>query len=346
MSRKKRCCVIDLLSTSPGWEELPWWRDNIWRSSGGKEKRREEGEVEWEQKREIQKVVRKGKWEEGGVGAQWQWAMKETRARHIRGGGKKQNSWRGGWVIQKSRVSMSVQRVKHGSKNVKSRKGKRDSTRTGRQTEGLRGTDKGEKKNSGRCVGSDPYWPHQALAGRCTPRSGRRSRTAAGRRPRSAACRAFPQTASCLLDRKRGRGRKEEEGWKRGENRQMLQLMAPFCWAESSSTPPPNPCPTATPFISSLLCWAYVAAAVVVIVVDLTVVWCATPPWYEGDIFLFSVSYSSLPQWRLIEMMFAAQWVSGTGRKRAGIFCTGRQTVRSSGCLSHWVEREHGTRTW
>lgn len=89
-----------------------------------------------------------------------------------------------------------------------------------RRTEESRLTDKGWKEG-GRCVGSDPYWPHQALAGRCTPRSGQRSRIAAGRHPRSAACRAFPQTASCLLNRKRARGRKVG-GWKRGENRQML----------------------------------------------------------------------------------------------------------------------------
>lgn len=98
-------------------------------------------------------------------------------------------------------------------------------------------------------MGSDPYWPHQALGGRCTPQSGRRSRTAAGHHPHFAACRASQQTASCLLDRKREKGRKRVEGgWNRGEKRDMVQLMAPFCRAERNlwnSNPP---------FISSLLC--------------------------------------------------------------------------------------------
>lgn len=65
------------------------------------------------------------------------------------------------------------------------------------------------------CVSSDPYWPHQALAGRCTPQSGRRTQIAAERHPRSAACRAFPQTASCLLDVSEEGRRTERERWKR-----------------------------------------------------------------------------------------------------------------------------------
>lgn len=164
---------------------------------------------------------------------------------------------------------MRAQRVRHGSKNVKNRKTEsereRERQHTYRQAEGSRGTDGGEEE-SGRCVGSDPYWPHQALAGRCTPRSGRRSRRAAGRRPRSAACRAFPQTASCLLDGKRGRGREERGGrkegvWKREQTNATADGTVLLSWT----------------FISSLLCWA-LAAAAAVIVVDLTVVWCATPP--------------------------------------------------------------------
>lgn len=42
-------------------------------------------------------------------------------------------------------MAMSAEKVKHGFKNVKSRKRKKDSTRTHRQTEGLRGTDRGKK---------------------------------------------------------------------------------------------------------------------------------------------------------------------------------------------------------
>lgn len=64
-------------------------------------------------------------------------------------------------------------------------------------------------------MSSDPYWPHQALAGRCTPQSGRRTQIAVERHPRSAACRAFPQTASCLLDVSEEGRRTEKERWKR-----------------------------------------------------------------------------------------------------------------------------------
>lgn len=94
-----------------------------------------------------------------------------------------------------------------------------------------------------RCAGSDPYWPHQALGGRCTPQSGRRSQTAAGRRPHFAACRASQQTASCLLDKKREKGRKRAEGgWERGEERREKW----YSWWHRSAelkgtcaTPPP-----------------------------------------------------------------------------------------------------------
>lgn len=64
-------------------------------------------------------------------------------------------------------------------------------------------------------MSSDPYWPHQALAGRCTPQSGRRTQIAVARHPRSAACRAFPQTASCLLDVSEEGRRTERERRKR-----------------------------------------------------------------------------------------------------------------------------------
>lgn len=176
---------------------------------------------------------------------------------------------------------MSAPQVTHGSKNVHTRKRKREQ-HTCRQKEGLRGIGGGGGgAKSGRCVGSDPYWPHQALAGRCTPRSGRRSQTAAEHRPRSAAYRASPQTASCLLDRKRERGRKREEGgWRRGENRERLQLMAPFCRAERNLCDS-NPTPPFSFYQQS----AAAVVIVVVVVVDLTVMWCATPPWYEGDIY-------------------------------------------------------------
>lgn len=122
--------------------------------------------------------------------------------------------------------SQTMRRVRHGSKNCKARrKGKTSHAPTEhRSTQ----TDRRRWGESGRCVGSDPYWPHQALAGRCTPRSGQRSQIAAGRRPRSAACRAFPQTASCLLDGKReGRGKIVGRGKEEAERR--LQLMATFC---------------------------------------------------------------------------------------------------------------------
>ncbi len=49
------------------------------------------------------------------------------------------------------------------------------------------------------CVGADPYWPHQAPAARCTPLSGRTTRTAAAHLLHSAASPACPQTASGLL---------------------------------------------------------------------------------------------------------------------------------------------------
>lgn len=51
----------------------------------------------------------------------------------------------------------------------------------------------------GRCVGADPYWPHQAPGARCTPQSGQRSQRACARPPRSAASPTSPQRASGLL---------------------------------------------------------------------------------------------------------------------------------------------------
>lgn len=147
-------------------------------------------------------------------------------------------------------------------------------------------------------MGSDPYWPHQALAGRCTPRSGQRSRIAAGRHPRSAACRAFPQTASCLLNRKRARGRKVG-GWKTGENRQMLAdgtvLLREY--------PPP---PTTTTLPTCIFCDG--PTAVVVIVV------CR-----------LSVHHLSLLHQHLIEIEVCSDFQVKV--ERDGVFCTCRQTV-------------------
>lgn len=60
-------------------------------------------------------------------------------------------------------------------------------------------------------VASDPYWPHQALAGRCTPPSGQRSQRGAARRPRSAASPTSPRRASCPLDGGKNRGEEVEE---------------------------------------------------------------------------------------------------------------------------------------
>lgn len=119
-------------------------------------------------------------------------------------------------------------------------------------------------------MGSDPYWPHQALGGRCTPQSGRRSRTAAGHHPHFAACRASQQTASCLLDRKREKGRKRVEGgWNRGEKREMVQLMAPFCRAER------NLCNSNPPFYqqSAVLLWL-----LLLLLLLLILLFCGVPP--------------------------------------------------------------------
>lgn len=53
VSREKKCCVMDLLSTSPGCQEPQRWRDDASRSSEkkGKKKGRENWEVVWEQKK-------------------------------------------------------------------------------------------------------------------------------------------------------------------------------------------------------------------------------------------------------------------------------------------------------
>lgn len=131
--------------------------------------------------------------------------------------------------------------------------------------QGLRKTAGGKK---GRCVGSDPYWPHQALEGRCTPRSGRRSRKVAGHRPRSVACRAFLQTASCLLDWERGRrrGRGEGEGrWMEDKRREERNARADgtILWRL---------------LFLSVVCGVVAVAAVDATVVDLTVVSRFPPP--------------------------------------------------------------------
>lgn len=63
----------------------------------------------------------------------------------------------------------------------------------------------------GRCVGADPYWPHQAPGARCTPQSGQTSRRACGRPPRSAASPTSPQRASGLLREIRKERRRERD---------------------------------------------------------------------------------------------------------------------------------------
>lgn len=135
-----------------------------------------------------------------------------------------------------------------------------------------------------------------------------------------------------------GREKREGRGSREGGIEERREIWYSW-WHRSAELK--GTCATQTPLLSAVCC-VVVAAAAVVIVVDLIVLWCATPPWYEGDIFLFPVSYSSLPQWCLIQMTLGAVWVSGRGRKRAGMFCSARETVRSPGCK---LEREHGART-
>lgn len=88
---------------------------------------------------------------------------------------------------------------------------------TGKQVRGERkGVDAGvvvrvNGVERGRCVGADPYWPHQAPVARCTPQSGQTSRRACARRPRSAASPTSPRRASGLLREIRKKRSREQD---------------------------------------------------------------------------------------------------------------------------------------
>lgn len=69
VSRKTRCCVMYLLSTSTGWRGVAVMKRQHEKKFGEERKKEAKGDMRTKENK-IQKVVRKRTWEEGCVEAQ------------------------------------------------------------------------------------------------------------------------------------------------------------------------------------------------------------------------------------------------------------------------------------